>query len=66
MSVPEDLKKNAPEISGKPDDQWDDLDSEKTILAIVEAIKAGGNTCEFFEGNIKLVHSLPKYKPDRF
>lgn len=58
------LKVNAPKFEGMPQDQWDDLDSEKTINALVNAIRAGGNSCEFLEGNLSLVDSLQKYKPD--
>ena len=58
------LKKNAPQIDGMPADQWDDLDSEHTVQALVEAIRSGGYECDFFEANLSLVDSLPKYKPD--
>ncbi len=58
------LKKNAPKFEGMAQDQWDDLDSEKTINALVEAIRAGGHTCEFLEGNISLSDTLPVFKPD--
>jgi D-alanine-D-alanine ligase len=58
------LKKNAPKFEGMALDQWDDLDSEKTVNALVEAIRAGGYTCEFLEGNITLIDTLPKFKPD--
>jgi D-alanine-D-alanine ligase len=58
------LKVNAPKYEGMPQDQWDDLDSESTINALVTAIRAGGNTCEFFEGNISMVDSLGKFNPD--
>jgi D-alanine-D-alanine ligase len=58
------LKKNAPKFEGMPADQWDDLDSEKTVNALVEAIRAGGHTCEFLEGNLSLIETLPVYKPD--
>ena len=58
------LKANAPKFDGMAEDQWDDLDSEKTVNSLVNAIRAGGNTCEFFEGNITLIDSLPEYKPD--
>jgi D-alanine-D-alanine ligase len=57
------LKVNAPKFEGMPEDQWDDLDSEKTILAIADAIRAGGHACEFFEGNTSLVELLPKFRP---
>jgi D-alanine-D-alanine ligase len=57
-------KENAPQFDGLSKDQWDDLDSTKTILSIVEAIKTGGHDCEFIEGNITLVNNLEKYKPD--
>jgi D-alanine-D-alanine ligase len=58
------LKVNAPKFEGMPEDQWDDLDSEHTINTLVTAIRAGGNTCEFFEGDISLVKQLGKYNPD--
>jgi D-alanine-D-alanine ligase len=58
------LKINAPKFEGMAQDQWDDLDSEKTIKALVEAIRAGGHTCEFLEGNLSLVTTLQTFKPD--
>ncbi len=58
------LKVNAPKFEGMPDDQWDDLDSEKTINALIEAIRAGGHICEFLEGDLSLFHTLPLFKPD--
>lgn len=58
------LKKNAPKFEDMAQDQWDDLDSEKTINALVEAIRAGGNTCEYLEGNISLFETLNEYQPD--
>ncbi len=58
------LKKNAPKFEGMAQDQWDDLDSEKTVNALVEAIRAGGYTCEFLEGNITLFETLALFKPD--
>jgi len=47
-----------------PEDQWDDLDGETTIQALVEAIRAGGHTCEFLEGDITIVDTVRKFKPD--
>ena len=58
------LKKNAPHFEGMAEDQWDDLDSEKTANALVEAIRTGGYTCEFLEGDISLLDTLRKFKPD--
>lgn len=58
------LKINAPHLPGMPVDQWDDLDSEKTVNALVEAIRAGGHTCEFLEGDLTLIDTLRKYQPD--
>ncbi len=57
-------KENAPKFDDLSEDQWADLDSTKTIMAIVEAIKSGGHDCEFLEGNVGLVESLEKYQPD--
>jgi D-alanine-D-alanine ligase len=58
------LKVNAPKFEGMAEDQWDDLDSEKTINALVEAIRAGGHVCEFLEGDISLYDTIRKYNPD--
>jgi D-alanine-D-alanine ligase len=58
------LKVNAPYWEGMPADLWDDLDSEKTVEALVSAIRAGGYDCEFLEGDVTLLDTLRKYKPD--
>ncbi len=57
-------KVNAPHIEGMAEDQWADLDSEDTINALVEAIRAGGHICEFLEGDKTLVDTVFIYKPD--
>lgn len=64
VAVLANLKKNAPEFEGMTEDQWDDLDSEKTVDALVSAVRAGGHQSEFLEGGISLIESLEKYKPD--
>jgi len=58
------LKKNAPHWEGMLEDQWDDLDSEKTITALLEAIRAGGHVCDFLEGDLSIVDTVRKFKPD--
>lgn len=58
------LKTKAPHWDGIPEDQWDDLDGEKTINALVDAIRSGGHVCEFLEGDITLVDTVRKFKPD--
>lgn len=58
------LKKNAPRFKGMAEDQWDDLDSENTVNALVDAIRSGGHTCEFLEGDITLYDTIRKFKPD--
>jgi D-alanine-D-alanine ligase len=58
------LKINAPKFEGMPADVWDDLDSEKTVKALIGAILAGGHECEFLEGDTSLLDSVRKYKPD--
>jgi D-alanine-D-alanine ligase len=58
------LKKNAPTWPGMSTDRWDDLDSEATIQAIMQAIEAGGHTVTFLEGNVSLLETLPQLKPD--
>jgi len=58
------LKVNAPQWEGMLPDQWDDLDSEKTVASLVEAIRSGGHESEFLEGDATLLDTLRKFKPD--
>ncbi len=58
------LKKNAPTWPGMSPDRWDDLDSEETIQAIMQAIEAGGHNVTFLEGDASLFETLPQVKPD--
>jgi D-alanine-D-alanine ligase len=58
------LKKNAPTWPGMSPDQWDDLDSEETIEAILTALLMGGHHAEFLEADLSLLASLAKYQPD--
>ena len=58
------LKKNAPHFEGMSADQWDDLDSEKTVNKLVEAIRLGGHECEFLEGDVSFLGAVQKYNPD--
>ena len=64
VAVLANLKKNAPKFDGMAEDQWDDLDSEKTVDALLNAIRSGGHNSEFLEGNITLFDTIRKYKPD--
>ncbi|NPV66730.1 MAG: hypothetical protein HPY64_06255 [Anaerolineae bacterium] len=68
VAVLANLKENAPTWEGMSADQWDDLDSPKTIHAICEALQARGHEAEFFEAQIRppynLVQRLEAYKPD--
>lgn len=64
VAVLANLKANAPHWEGMLKDQWDDLDSEKTVNALVDAIRSGGYEAEFFEGNLSLIEKLPQYRPD--
>jgi D-alanine-D-alanine ligase len=58
------LKTNAPHFEGMPEDQWADLDSEKTVNSLIEAIRSGGHSCEFLEGDVTLIDTIRKFKPD--
>lgn len=64
VAVLANLKKNAPKWPGMADDHWDDLDSESTIEALLEAIRAGGHDTAFFEGDATLLAQLSAFKPD--
>ena len=40
VAVLANIKANAPAYEGMSEDQWDDLDSESTVLSLVNAIRA--------------------------
>lgn len=58
------LKKNAPTWPGMSPDQWDDLDSEKTIESIMGALESNGHTVTFLEGDVTLYDNLRQLRPD--
>jgi D-alanine-D-alanine ligase len=68
IAVLANLKKNAPIWEGMSPDQWDDLDSPKTVDAIIAALESGGHEAVFFEASSlpphNLIDRLMAYKPD--
>jgi D-alanine-D-alanine ligase len=64
VAVLANLKKNAPTWEGMLDDQWDDLDSEKTINSLIGALECRGHTATFLEGDPSLLENLRSLKPD--
>ena len=64
VAVLANLKTNAPDMEGSPPDHWSDLDSEKTVIALADAIRSGGYESEFFEANSTLIDNLRRFKPD--
>jgi D-alanine-D-alanine ligase len=68
IAVLANLKDNAPTWEGMTPDQWDDLDSIKTINAIIEALEHNGHEATFFEASIlppfNLIQHLHEYRPD--
>ncbi len=51
VAVLANLKRNAPVWDGMPADQWDDLDSDKTVNGIVGALEGAGHEAAFFEAS---------------
>lgn len=64
VAVLANLKANAPAFEGMSEDQWDDLDSESTVLSLRDAIRAGGHDCEFLEADESIIDTIRAYKPD--
>jgi D-alanine-D-alanine ligase len=58
------LKVNAPLLPGMPEDYWADLDSEKTVGAIADALRQGGHQVTFLEGDVTLYDRLRELRPD--
>ncbi|GAB4473901.1 MAG: ATP-grasp domain-containing protein [Anaerolineae bacterium] len=68
IAVLANFKQNAPTWEGMPPDQWDDLDSPKTVDHIIKALESGGHEARFFEASIRpphnLIERLQEYQPD--
>ncbi len=68
IAVLANLKTNAPTWEGMSPDQWADLDSPRTVEAIIRALEAGGHEATFLEASIRppfsLIERLLEYKPD--
>ena len=64
VAVLANLKKNAPHFEGMSEDQWADLDSESTVIAIRDAIRSGGHEAEFLEADDTIIDTVRAYKPD--
>lgn len=64
VAVLANLKRNAPAYPGMPPDAWADLDSDVTVNAIIAALEARGHRAVFLEGNLSLIETLPRFKPD--
>ena len=68
IAVLANLKENAPTWDGMSPDQWDDLDSIKTINSIIAALESNGHEATFFEANIAQPHNLiahlQEFQPD--
>jgi D-alanine-D-alanine ligase len=58
------LKQNAPEAPGKPEDFWIELDSEETVENIADALRSAGHRATFLEADATLALKLPTLKPD--
>jgi D-alanine-D-alanine ligase len=64
VAVLANLKKNAPHFEEESSDQWDDLDPESTVMALCEALRAGGHEAEFLEGDNTIMDTVRAYNPD--
>jgi D-alanine-D-alanine ligase len=65
VAILANLKKNAPQLPDQPPDAWADLDSEKTIESLSEALRqGGGHRVTFLEANVELLDKLREIKPD--
>jgi D-alanine-D-alanine ligase len=64
IAVLANLKRNAPQRADLSADAWDDLDSDRTVNAVVAALEAGGHRATFLEGNLDVVEELPRLAPD--
>lgn len=64
IAVLANLKANAPAADRPGSDAWAELDSPRTVNALVAAFEGAGHTSAFFEGDLSLIQELPRFAPD--
>jgi D-alanine-D-alanine ligase len=64
VAVLANLKQNAPTFPRMPTDYWADLDSERTVEAIADALRQAGHRVTFLEGDVTLYDRLREVMPD--
>ncbi len=64
VAVLANLKRNAPHQPDEPPDAWAELDSDRTVEGIAQALEAWGHTTAIFEGNLDLPEALRRFRPD--
>ncbi|NDJ76254.1 MAG: hypothetical protein GYB65_08335 [Chloroflexi bacterium] len=62
------LESNAPTWQGMPADQWDDLDTPRSVNGILGALRSGGHEAELLEATLQpphnLIQRLEQFQPD--
>lgn len=64
VAVLANLKKNAPAADRDAVDAWAELDSPRTVDALVAVFQGAGHEAAFFEGDLSLVEKLSAFRPD--
>lgn len=64
IAVLANLKSNAPAEALDAPDAWAELDGQRTVDAVVDALHRAGHEAQFFEGDLSLVERLPRFRPD--
>lgn len=64
IAVLANLKQNAPAAERPAEDAWAELDSPRTVEALVAVFERAGHEARFFEGDLSLIGALPAWRPD--
>jgi D-alanine-D-alanine ligase len=64
IALLENLKENAPACVPLLPDSTAEHSTLAEVQPIVEALERGGHVAAFFEGNLTLVETLPRFRPD--
>jgi D-alanine-D-alanine ligase len=66
VAVLDNLRTDVPSDDEHPDDDdyWDDLDSPKTVRAIVRSLRKHGHEAKYFPGKLSIIRKLVNYRPD--
>jgi len=64
IAVLDNLRQNAPASEQDAPDAWAELGTQYGVDGVLDVLNRAGHVAEFFEGDARLLETLPRFGPD--